>query len=172
MDELGRLSPKQALEGRRLPVHFILEDIRSGLNVGSVLRTADAFALAEIVITGISPAPPHREILKTSLGAELSVPWRYESDIETVLVGFRESSTRIYALEQAHGAISLEQFDWDGIQPIAIVLGNEVRGVSPKVLELVDAALEIPQLGAKHSLNVSVAAGVVAWHLLQGKLKF
>lgn len=176
--ELNRPSAEEVPDVPRMPVVFVLENVRSGNNVGSVLRTADAFGVAQIVMTGITPTPPHREILKASLGAEESVPWRFEEGIEPCLRAFRQNGSRIYALEQTTASISIEGFGFgespqenspaDDLTPLVIVLGNEVRGVSAEALTLVDGAIEIPQHGMKHSLNVSVAAGIVAYALRRG----
>ncbi len=183
--ELGRAAADEALRAARMPVVFVLENVRSGNNVGAVLRSADAFGVAEVVMTGITPTPPHREILKASLGAEASVEWRYEPSAMMCLDAFRQNGSAVYALEQTTESVSLATLGFGESesetevpteqspptngptrrQPIVIVLGNEVRGVSPEVLSVVDGAVEIPQHGTKHSLNVSVAAGIVAYAL-------
>lgn len=142
---------------------LILENIRSGANVGTVLRTADAFALTEVVLVGYTPQPPHREILKTSLGAEASVPWRHFENSADAIGALRQNGYRVLALEQAIGSHSTRTFEYGEHCRLAIVLGNEVRGISQETLDLVDGALEIPQFGMKHSLNVGVAAGIVAY---------
>ena len=160
-----RLSPQEALAQARIPLVFVLENIRSGNNVGSVLRTADGFLLEAVIMTGYTPCPPHREILKTSLGAEASVPWKQELDLAACLDGFRQNGYRITALEQTFNSTKLSDYDATQYAGTVIILGNEVRGVTPETLALVDEAIEIPQGGAKQSFNVSVAAGVVAWEL-------
>ena len=141
---------------------LVLENVRSGRNVGSILRTADAFALAEVVMVGYTPVPPHREILKTSLGAEASVPWRHFGDIEDAVDTLRQEGWRVLALEQTTGGVDVRDVRF-GESRLAFVVGNEVRGVSQEALALVDGAVEIGQYGMKHSLNVGVAAGVVAY---------
>ena len=161
----ARLAPDEALRQGRKPVVFVLENIRSGNNVGSVLRTSDAFVLEAVVMTGYTPTPPHREILKTSLGAEASVPWEKVEDIAACLSSFRQNNYRITALEQTSNSTMLHDYDPSKYAGTVVILGNEVRGVSAEVLSLVDEVIEIPQGGAKQSLNVSVAAGVVAWAL-------
>ncbi len=168
--QLGRIRPAEALAAKRSPIVFVLENIRSGNNVGSILRTADAFLLEAVVMVGYTARPPHREILKTSLGAEESVPWHEAETIEGALGPFRERGYRITALEQAIGSTSLAEFDPSAYPGVVVVLGNEVRGVSEAALALVDTVLEIPQFGAKHSLNVAVAAGVVGWGLGGGEV--
>ena len=141
---------------------LVLENVRSGRNVGSMLRTADAFALAEVVLVGYTPVPPHREILKTSLGAEESVPWRHFGTIEEAVGALRQNGWRVLALEQTTESVDVRDVRF-GESPLAFVVGNEVRGVSQAALDLVDGAVEIGQYGMKHSLNVGVAAGVVAY---------
>ncbi len=161
----ARPSPAQALELPRQPVVLVLENIRSGNNVGSILRTADAFALERVLLVGYTAAPPHREILKTSLGAEASVPWEKVVDLPARLHSFRQNGYRITALEQTSLSTDLATYDVAAHRGTVVVLGNEVRGVTQATLALVDEVLEISQRGAKQSLNVSVAAGVVAWVL-------
>ncbi len=165
VQEHGRLAPEDALIQKRKPVVFILENIRSGNNVGSVLRTADGFVLEAVIMTGYTPCPPHREILKTSLGAEASVPWRQEADLASCLSSFRQNNYRIAALEQTSNSTMLDDYEATKYAGTVVILGNEVRGVSAETLALVDEVIEIPQGGAKQSFNVSVAAGVVAWSL-------
>ena len=175
--ELDRLDADGAKSAPRMPLTFVLENVRSGNNVGSVLRSADAFGLREVICVGITPTPPHREILKTSLGAEESVPWRYFDDMTSCLAALRQNGTRVLALEQTTGSVALETIGFGespvgfgespAATPVAIILGNEVRGVSPETLAAVDGAVEIQQFGMKHSLNVSVAAGIVSYALRQ-----
>ena len=145
----------------------MLENIRSGNNVGSIFRTADAFGLEEVILAGYTPAPPHREILKTSLGAEVSVPWRSVSDIAPLLNEFSQHGYCITALEQTTESTLLGRYRPALHAGTVVVLGNEVRGVSAETLALCDEVLEIPQVGTKQSLNVSVAVGVAAYALTQ-----
>ena len=165
MGELDRASPSEALAHRRSPLILIVEDVRSGGNVGSILRTADAFGITEVALAGYTPSPPHREILKTSLGAEAAVPWRSVTDLSDYLAGLRKRGYVAAALEQAHGSITLARAASTLPALTALVLGNEVRGVSDATLGLVDYAVEIPQYGVKHSLNVSVSAGIAMYAL-------
>jgi tRNA G18 (ribose-2'-O)-methylase SpoU len=165
VQEHGRLAPDDALKQLRKPVVFVLENIRSGNNVGSILRTADGFVLQEVIMSGYTPCPPHREILKTSLGAEASVPWRHVSDLAACLSSFRQNNYRITALEQTSNSTMLDDYVTSEYAGTVVILGNEVRGVSADALALVDEVIEIPQGGTKQSFNVSVAAGVVAWAL-------
>ena len=147
---------------------LVLENIRSGGNVGSILRTADGLGVAEVLLVGYTPSPPHREILKTSLGAEASVTWRHVGDdVAAALAALRQNGTAVYALEQTADAHALADFAASAPPDLALVLGNEVRGVSDEALACCAGAIEIPQVGIKKSLNVSVAAGIAAWRLSQ-----
>jgi len=158
MDELGRISPDDYHRAQKRPMIVVLDNIRSGLNVGSIFRSADAFRVQEVICCGITPCPPHREILKTSLGATESVPWRYVGQIADALSEIRSRNIRIWSVEQAHGSIPVTVFVPDG--PIALVFGNEVSGVSQEALDVSDGVVEIIQDGSKHSLNVAVTAGI------------
>jgi len=157
--------PHEVLAKAKKPVVLVLEDIRSGNNVGSILRTADAFGLEEVIMVGYTPTPPHREILKTSLGAEEAVAWRKGDTIQNVVNVFRDRGYRIAALEQATDSIGLDEYEVSEVPGTVIILGNEVRGVSQEALDVCDVVLEIAQHGTKQSLNVSVAAGIVAYCL-------
>lgn len=159
-------TPEEALTQQKLPVVLVLENIRSGNNVGSILRTADTFAIQKVYLVGYTPAPPHREILKTSLGAEMSVSWQKVETIEEVVGLLRDDNYHISALEQTNDSIVVSDFDFTDKQPLAVILGNEVKGVSTDALAVVDSVIEIPQMGAKQSLNVSVATGVVCYQAL------
>ena len=163
MVELARLNDAEALEAPRQQLTLVLENVRSGHNVGSIFRTADCFWLQELVLVGITPQPPHREILKSSLGAEATVPWRHFSSIAEAVAALRQTGHEIWALEQAEPSVRLAEMTFVGRLPLALVLGNEVRGVSPEALALVDGAVEIEQYGAKHSFNVSVSAALAAY---------
>ena len=163
MDALGRLSPKAFSAAGKLPLRFVLDNLRSGLNVGSVFRTSDAFRLAGVELCGYTARPPHRDILKTALGATEHVPWRGHEDTVGAIRSLPADGVRVFALEQASGATALEDWSPQPEERWAVVLGNEVRGCSEEVLSAVDGVLEIPQFGVKHSLNVSVAAGMVCW---------
>ncbi len=160
MDELGRLLPHQASQAPRFPMRILLDQVRSMANVGSLFRTADAFGLEGMDICGISPRPPRPEIRKVSLGAELTVPWKYWESVTEALQFYQQEGYALWALEQVHGSISLPQWTLRNPQPLVLVLGHEIDGVSEEALALCDAALEIPQFGTKHSLNVAVAAGI------------
>ena len=162
--EIERLTVSEFRQAAKMPLTVVLDDVRSMHNVGSVLRTADAFRVAEVVLCGITGTPPHPEIHKKALGAEDSVTWRYAtSAVETVRL-LRASGCTVLSVEQAEGATLLPDFEAAPGRHYAIVLGNEVKGVHQEVIDASDACLEIPQLGTKHSLNVSVTAGIVVWH--------
>lgn len=163
MSELGRPALRDIRVVNRTPVTVVLENIRSGLNIGSVFRTADAFNIERILMAGFSVVPPHKEILKTALDATESVPWARVDDLAPFLSHLKEKGHHIAAVEQVHGSIPLSQFDFTGKQPLVLVFGNEVSGVSDEVLGLCDSAIEIPQSGIKHSLNIAVCAGIVLW---------
>ncbi len=166
MDELERKSPEEVKQTEKLPVLVILDDVRSMHNVGSVFRTCDAFAVAGLYLCGYTPTPPHRDIHKTALGATETVAWKhFQQTTDAVTAAIAEGYT-IYAVEQVHDSIPLNEFNRDG-KKIALVFGNEVSGVNEDVLKMTDGCIEIPQWGAKHSLNISVSAGVVLWELVR-----
>lgn len=163
VQELGRLSPEAFKEAEKTPIVLILEDIRSGLNVGSAFRTADAFALEHLYLCGITAQPPHREILKTAIGATESVAWSYRESAAELVEDLQKSGYLIAAVEQTDESTLLQEFRLPRDRPLALVFGNEVRGVSQTVVDQADLALEVPQFGTKHSLNVSVCVGIVIW---------
>lgn len=170
MDELGRMSVDEFKQAEKNPVMIVLDNIRSMHNVGSVFRTADAFLAEGICLCGYTPQPPHRDIHKTALGATETVDWIYFSSTLDAVQQLKEKDYRIYGVEQTEGSISLETFAPTGIKT-AIVFGNEVEGVDAAVLQLCDGCIEIPQLGMKHSLNISVAAGIVLWEMIRSNIK-
>ncbi len=164
MSELNRLTVENFKQASKIPIAIVMDNIRSTLNVGSVFRTADAFLLDRIVLTGIT-ATPSREMNKTALGATETVEWQHqESAVETVKQLIDEGFS-VYAVEQTDQSIMLQNFLYESGTKIALVFGNEVKGVSDEVLALCTGAIEIPQLGTKHSLNISVSAGIVLWEL-------
>ena len=162
--ELNRLTTNEFKESRKLPLIVILDNIRSTYNVGSVFRTADAFRLEKIYLCGITSIPPHPEIHKTALGAEESVYWEYSTSTLEVVDKLKQQGYRVYAVEQAQGSTMLNNFN-PSDDKLAIVMGNEVKGVQQEVINHSDGCLEIPQYGTKHSLNVSVTTGIVIWDL-------
>lgn len=166
LEELNRISIEEFKSAEKHPVVVILDNIRSMNNVGSFFRTGDAFRVEKLYLCGITPTPPHREISRSALGAELSVDWEQADDTATIIHRLKAGGYQVMAVEQAEGSWALEEFDWDIRKPLAVVFGNEVSGVDDRVMELVDGSLEIRQYGTKHSLNVSVSAGIVLWQLL------
>lgn len=167
MAELQRLSTNEAQEQYTFPVVIVLDNVRSMHNVGSVFRTADSFGLQEIVLCGFTPAPPHREIHKTALGATETVKWQYAEHINDALKELKNKGYKIIAAEQVHNSISLETLNMQSHEKVAIIFGNEVEGVSEQALSFCDAVVEIPQFGAKHSLNISVSVGIICWELVR-----
>lgn len=163
MDELGRITPERFRTADKFPMVFVLDNIRSMTNTGSVFRTADAFLLEEIVLCGLTGTPPHREIHKTALGATESVAWRYFAKTTDAIRQLKAEGYVVIALEQTTHSLGLIKFTPLKNRKYALVFGNEVKGVDDGVLALCDHCLEIPQFGTKHSLNVAVAAGIVAW---------
>lgn len=151
----------------KAPVTLILDNIRSGLNVGSAFRTADAFALEHIWLCGISAQPPHREILKTAIGATESVSWSYTKETVDAIRELQEEGAVVLAVEQAEGSTWLQDFKRETGQRYALVFGNEVHGVSDEAMAIVDGCLEVPQFGTKHSLNIAVCVGVVCWEMVR-----
>jgi tRNA G18 (ribose-2'-O)-methylase SpoU len=165
MDELERLSVSEAHIAQKNPVIVILDDIRSMHNVGSTFRTCDAFAVTSLYLCGYTPLPPHRDIHKTALGATETVNWKHFDTTSEAVEVAKSLGYKVYAVEQAHNSISLNHFNTQ--EPMALVFGNEVTGVSDEVLKLVDSCIEIPQWGSKHSLNISVTVGVVLWEIVR-----
>jgi len=165
--ELNRVSVEEFKEMEKLPVRIILDNIRSLMNVGSVFRTSDAFLIKEIILCGITATPPHREIQKTALGATESVDWRYVESTADAVRELQEQDVKVYAVEQAEESKMLDHVQFNFDNEIAIVMGNEVKGVSDEVMELVDDCIELPQFGTKHSLNISISTGILIWELFQ-----
>lgn len=174
MEELGRKTINAFKQAEKSPVVLVLDNIRSMHNVGSVFRTADAFLAESICLCGYTPQPPHRDIHKTALGATDTVTWNYYPTTREAALHLQIEGYLLYAIEQAEGSISLELFSQSILQDpntkIALIFGNEVNGVDYEVLKLCDGCIEIPQLGMKHSLNISVAAGIVLWELIRTRL--
>ena len=167
MLELHRVDVVQYKQIEKLPIAVVLDNVRSEMNVGSVFRTADAFLIERICLCGITPVPPKPEIHKTALGAEDAVTWQhYPTSLEAVMQLKREGYT-ICSIEQVHDSVSLENFDITPGDKVAVVLGNEVKGVSQEVVDASDVSIEIPQHGTKHSLNISCCAAIVMWHMYQ-----
>ncbi|MBL7842216.1 MAG: RNA methyltransferase [Cyclobacteriaceae bacterium] len=163
LEELGRISVDQFKEVEKIPVCIVLDNVRSLHNVGSAFRTADAFRIEKIYLTGITGTPPNREIHKTALGATESVNWEYAEKPELAVQQLKEKGYSIIVIEQTNASIPLHTFTPSENTKLCLVFGNEIHGVSEAVIELADHALEIPQSGTKHSLNISVCVGIVVW---------
>lgn len=170
MDELNRKSVDEFKQSEKFPIVVVLDNIRSMHNVGSVFRTADAFLLQGIYLCGYTPQPPHRDINKTALGATETVEWKYFSTTKQAVEELKEAEYKVYAIEQVEKSIMLDSFSVDDIEKVAVVFGNEVSGVEEEVIKLCDGCIEIPQLGMKHSLNISVAAGIVLWEMVRKRM--
>jgi 23S rRNA (guanosine2251-2'-O)-methyltransferase len=168
MEELGRKSVEEFKVSPKTPVIAVLENVRSAYNVGSVFRTADAFLIEAIYITGYTARPPHKEIKKTALGAEETVDWKHFPSGPDAVRVLKDEGYKVFAVEQVENSISLEKFDEAG--KIAVIFGNEVTGVEQATIALCDGTIEIPQLGMKHSLNIATAAGVVLWELVRTRI--
>ena len=171
MDELNRLSTAAFKEAEKFPYILILDDIRSMNNIGSVFRTGDAFKVEKVYLCGITATPPHREIQKTALGADETVVWEHVEDVLSLIKKLQSEGIIVVAVEQVENSVSLLNFMPEENQKYAFVFGNEVFGVNQTVVEQTDFCLEIPQYGTKHSLNVSVTAGVVAWDFVSKVLR-
>jgi 23S rRNA (guanosine2251-2'-O)-methyltransferase len=170
MSELNRKSVEEFKCTEKIPVIAVLENIRSAYNVGSVFRTADAFLLNAIYITGYTCIPPHKEIKKTALGAEETVDWKQFANATEAIKYLREQGYKVYAVEQAKNSLMLQKTAFVADDKIAVIFGNEVTGVEQDTILQCDGCIEIPQLGMKHSLNIATAAGVVLWEIVRGRL--
>lgn len=166
-NELNRLTVKEFKEVKKTPIIVVLDNIRSLNNIGSVFRTSDAFLIEKIYLCGICATPPNKEIHKTALGATKSVDWEYQEETLNVIHKLQKENVQVLSIEQAENSIMLDELELDKNQKYAVVFGNEVKGVQQAVVTASDKCVEIPQLGTKHSLNISVSAGVVLWDLLQ-----
>lgn len=168
--ELNRLTVEEFKETKKLNLIVVLDNVRSLNNIGSVFRSSDAFIVESICLCGITATPPNAEIHKTALGAENSMNWIYYETTEEALTALKQQGYYIYAIEQAKNSVMLDELELDRNRKYAIVLGNEVKGVSQQVVDMCNSCIEIPQFGTKHSLNVSVAGGIVIWDFFR-KLK-
>ena len=169
--ELERKTVDDKKQAEKTPIIIILDDIRSLHNIGSVFRTSDAFLIEKIYLCGITATPPNKEIHKTALGATETVAWEYQKDVLSVIEKLKNENVEVFAIEQVENAVFLQNFEIDKTKKYALVFGNEVYGVNQKAIEICNGTIEIPQLGTKHSLNISVSAGIVVWDLFQ-KIKF
>lgn len=165
MEQLGRLSVEEYKKTSKTPVVVVLDNVRSALNVGSVFRTSDAFRVEKIMLCGITATPPNPEIRKTAIGAEQSVDFEYFKNTVEAVENLKNGGYKIFAVEQAKESIPLNALNLLGVEKLALVFGNEVKGVDEAVMELCEKCIEIPQFGTKHSLNVSVSAGIVIWEV-------
>ena len=163
--ELDRLDVDSFKEAEKSSILIILDNVRSLNNIGSVFRTADAFLIQKIYLCGITATPPHKDIRKTALGATESVEWEYRKDTLKLVEELKADSVQIVSVEQAENAVILNDYQVDSKKTVALIFGNEVKGVSQEVVSASDTVLEIPQFGTKHSLNISVSAGVVVWDI-------
>ena len=170
MDELNRKTVAEFKGSDKIPVIVVLDNIRSMHNVGSVFRTADAFLLQAIYLCGYTPQPPHRDIHKTALGSTETVEWKYFNSAVEAVESLKKIGYTIAAVEQVEKSVLLNKFSSEQFDKLAVVFGNEVSGVGESVLKLADSYIEIPQLGMKHSLNISVAAGIVLWEIVRKRL--
>ena len=168
LEELGRVDVETFKEIKKIPLVVLMDHVRSMHNVGAIFRTSDAFLVEKIILCGITPQPPHREIHKAALGATESVEWHYVSDITTAIHDLKILGYEILAIEQTNQSVSIENYDISPNKKYAVILGNEVDGVSDEAIALCNDCIEIPQLGTKHSLNVSVCGGIVIWEFFRG----
>lgn len=169
LDELGRKSVEEFKAAKKNPFVVVLDDIRSMINVGTVFRNSDAFLIEKLYLCGYTPRPPHREITKSAIGAEESVEWEHCAEIVPLLERLKTEGYKIACVEQIEESIELQNFRTKPEEKWAIILGNEVDGVNPAAVSMSDVALEIPQFGTKHSLNIAVASGLVLYALVLGQ---
>lgn len=165
--ELERKSVEDFKKSKKTPLILVLDDIRSLHNIGSVFRTADAFLIEKIILCGITATPPNKEINKTALGATETVAWEHHENVLEVIENLKKENIITLAIEQVESSVFLQNFEVDKNQKYALIFGNEVYGVAQEAVALCDGCIEIPQLGTKHSLNISVSAGIVVWDLFK-----
>ena len=170
LEELNRLSVLEFKALEKDPIIVLLDDVRSLNNIGSIFRTCDAMGVKKMYLCGITAQPPHREIRKTAIGASKSVDWEYEKDASKIVTKYRELGYEIIGVEQTSKSVSLENYQFNNKQTL-LIFGNEINGVSQKLIDLCDLSLEIPQFGTKHSINISVSVGIVLWNLKKLVLK-
>ena len=163
LEELNRIDVETFKKVEKIPLVVVLDNIRSLHNVGATFRTADAFLVQRIILCGITPQPPHREIHKAALGATESVDWSYDADINVTINDLKSQGFEVVGIEQTTNSQMITDFKIDNTKKYAVILGNEVEGISDEALQNIDSFIEIPQLGTKHSLNVSVCGGIVMW---------
>lgn len=166
-EELNRISKEEFKQAHKTPIIIVLDDIRSLHNIGSVFRSSDAFLIEKVYLCGITATPPNKEIHKTALGATDTVAWEYQKEVLDVIRQLKEDNVSVYSVEQTENAIMLNDFQVEKDKKYALIFGNEVKGVSQEAINASEGVIEIPQLGSKHSLNISVSAGIVIWDLFQ-----
>lgn len=166
MDELNRINVEEFKQSAKFPIIVVLDNVRSMNNIGSVFRTCDAFRTEKIYLCGITAQPPHKDIEKTALGATQSVEWSYFSSTMEAVRALKDADYSVFAVEQTEGSIFLDKFDTGNYPKLALVFGNEVLGVEQEVINICNGCIEIPQFGTKHSLNVSVSAGIILWQMI------
>ncbi len=164
MEELNRITSDEYKKQQKNSVIVILDNVRSAHNVGSIFRTCDAFLVEKMYLCGITPTPPNAEIHKTALGATEHVEWIYQPETSVVMNSLKESGYKIFSVEQTHNSVLLPEINIRGISKAALIFGNEVYGIGQEIINISDCCIEIPQMGTKHSLNVSVCAGIVIYH--------
>lgn len=168
LEELGRIDVETFKKTEKIPLVVVLDNVRSMHNVGAAFRTADAFLIEKIILCGITPKPPHREIHKAALGATESVDWQFYDSVKEAIIDLKTIGYEVVGIEQTTNSVMITDFEIDKSKKYALVLGNEVEGISDEILTDLDVCLEIPQLGTKHSLNVSVCGGIVMWEFFKG----
>ena len=167
LEKLHRISVDEFKKAEKTPLAVVLDNVRSALNVGSVFRTCDAFRIEKIILGGITACPPNNEIRKTAIGAEQSVEWEYAKDTVSAVENLKAQGYTIIAIEQADQSIMIDNLSSLQIFKVALVFGNEVKGVDDRIMDICDLCVEIPQYGTKHSLNVSVSAGIAIWEFFK-----
>lgn len=167
LDELNRKNIDEFKQAKKTPIIVVLDDIRSLHNIGSFFRTGDAFLIEKIYLCGITATPPNKEIHKTALGATETVEWEYVKDVMDVVNRLKSEHIKVISIEQVEGSVMLHNFEVEENQSYALIFGNEVKGVNQNVINASNTVIEIPQLGTKHSLNVSVSGGIVIWDIFQ-----
>ena len=170
VEEMGRLTVEEFKDAEKFPFVVVLDNIRSLANIGSFFRTADAFRAQKIILCGYTQSPPHREITRSAIGAELSVAWEKNERAVDAVMQLKAEGYQVWCVEQAEGSVMLQNFQPQYEKPCAFVFGNEVEGVADEVIAAADGCLEIPQFGTKHSFNVSVSAGIVFWEFVRKKI--
>lgn len=171
MDELHRVTVEQYKSQQKIPLVVVLDSIRSMNNVGSVFRTCDAFNVEKLYLCGITARPPHKDIAKTALGATESVEWEYVEDVVALAQKLKDDGYSVFMVEQVDESLKLDEFSFSQYEKVALIVGNEVFGVDDRLLPICDAAIEIPQFGTKHSLNVTIAAGIVIWEAAKALMR-